>query len=75
MKHKHSRLPPLERRPIGRIALAFLGILIVATGILTLLSGRFYYPNWRGASVFSPFAIFGGLIALVAAVRGRPFRG
>lgn len=75
MKHKHSHLPPVARRPIGRAALAFLGVLIVFLGSLTLASGKLHYSNWWGGQVFAPFAIFGGTIALIAAIRGKPFKG
>jgi hypothetical protein len=75
MKHKHSNWPPVARRPIGRIALAFLGLLIVSLGSLTLASGKLRYSNWWGGEVFVPFAIFGGTVAIVAGIRGKPFKG
>ena len=75
MKHKHSPLPPVARRPIGRVALAFLGVVVISLGTLTLASGRLHYSNWWGGQVFAPFAIVGGMIALTAAIRGKPFKG
>jgi hypothetical protein len=75
MKHKHSHLLPVERRPVTRLFLAVFAVLVIGAGSFTLAAGKLHYPNWWGGPVFAPFAIFGGIIALVAAIRGRPFKG
>jgi hypothetical protein len=48
--------------------------MIIYFGIMTLASGKLHYPNWWGGPVFAPFAIVGGTIAVVAAIRGKPFK-
>ena len=74
MKHKRSKWPPVEQRPIGRAALAFLGLVILAICVGTFARGKLDYLNWWGGSVFAPFAVFGAALALVAAIRGKPFK-
>jgi hypothetical protein len=51
------------------------GALVIALGSLALASGKLNYRNWWGGPRLPPFAILGGLIAIVAAVRGKPFEG
>jgi hypothetical protein len=64
---KKRYLKPMEwRRPIDWIGFVFLGVVLVATGIVALLAGETHYPNFSGAPVFAPFAIGTGLLLLVA---------
>jgi hypothetical protein len=62
------RLKPLQAwRPMTRAAIGFIGAMIFAFGVLTLLGGRQYYSNYWGGAVFAPFAlVIGGLVFLVA---------
>ena len=62
------RLKPLQTwSPTTRAAIRFIGAIIFALGVLTLLSGRPYYFNYWGGAVFAPFAlVIGGLLFLVA---------
>ena len=73
MKHKHSHLLPVERRPAARLVLALAAVLLLGAGSLTLALGKLHYPNHWGGQVFAPFAVAIGLIALVGAIRGKPF--
>jgi hypothetical protein len=50
-------------------------VLVIGAGCLTLALGKLHYANWWGGPVFAPFAIIVGTIALVAAIRGKPFKG
>jgi hypothetical protein len=49
--------------------------MVIWLGWFTLASGKLHYRNWWGGPVYAPFAIIAGIIAAVAAVRGKPFRG
>jgi len=55
-------------RSKASIAFAFLGLLISADGLLTLLAKMLHYPNPWGEPVFAPFALVIGAVAIVAAV-------
>jgi hypothetical protein len=66
---------PVEGRPATRLFLAVFAVLVIGGGAFTLAAGKLHYPNWWDGPVFAPFAIFGGIIALVAAIRGKPFKG
>ncbi len=61
-------LKPLQTwRPMTRAAIGFIGTMIFAFGVLTLLGGRQYYSNYWDGAVFAPFALaIGGLFFLVA---------
>ncbi|HTD22874.1 MAG TPA: hypothetical protein VK738_09490 [Terriglobales bacterium] len=43
--------------------------IFLGTGISTLFRGHTTYPNWRGAPVFAPAVIVGGVLLLVFALR------
>jgi hypothetical protein len=47
----------------------FLGLVFMATGMLTLLQGKLHYSNYWGAPVFAPFAILIGILLVVFAFR------
>jgi hypothetical protein len=67
---KKRYLKPMEwRRPIDWLGFGFVGLVLIATGALALLTGETHYANFWGAPVFAPFAIFGGLLLLVAVFR------
>lgn len=59
-----------ERKPIHRYSFAFLGFVFVVTGVLNLLMGRLQYRNYWGAPVFTPFAIFIGILLVTAGLLG-----
>ena len=52
----------------GRIALMFVGLSLVLTGVAVLPRGRLHYQNYWGGSVFAPVALVVGLMALVMVV-------
>ena len=56
-----------------RLALAFMGILVMGLGASTLLLGKLHYQNYWHAPVFAPFAVFVGALAIFVAIRGRRF--
>jgi hypothetical protein len=58
-----------EWKPIHRFTFLFLGLMFIAMGSLSLLSGRSHYRNVFGAAVFVPFVIFVGFLCLLAALR------
>lgn len=58
-------------RSKASIAFAFVGLLLVGDGLLTLLASRLHYPNPWGEPVFAPFALVIGVIAIIAAVAIR----
>jgi len=64
---KKRYLDRLElRRPIDWYGFDFAGIVLIATGTFALLTGEIHYGNYWGAPVFAPFAIFIGLLTLIA---------
>ena len=42
---------------------------IIALGVLTLSTGRPYYSNYLGGSVFAPFSIFIGALTIEVALK------
>lgn len=72
---RHHR--PLEGEAVrsvrskASIAFAFVGLLITADGLLTLLAKMLHYPNPWGEPVFAPFALVIGVLAIVVAVAMR----
>ncbi len=54
------------RRQIDWFGFGFLGLVLIATGMLALLTGETHYANYWRAPVFPPFAIFGRLLLLIA---------
>jgi hypothetical protein len=58
-------LQPMEWRSIQRFGCTLMGLLFIAMGTVPLLTGKTHYENYWGGPVFSPFAIFAGLLFLV----------
>ena len=50
---------------VARCALLLGGLILIVTGWQALGAGRLHYPNYWGGSVFAPFAIAVGALALV----------
>jgi hypothetical protein len=65
MKNRDIKLR--EWKPVYRWGFAFLGLMLIATGMLSLLTGKLHYRNYWGAPVFAPFAIFVGLLTMIVA--------
>jgi hypothetical protein len=56
-----------------RVALAFMGVLVMGFGAVTLLSGKLHYQNYWHGPVFAPFALFVGMLIIVVAIKGKRF--
>ena len=69
-RHRHDldRAATRSLRSKASIAFAFLGLLIICDGLLTLLARVLHYPNPWGEPVFAPFALVIGVIAIAAAI-------
>jgi hypothetical protein len=63
---KKSHVKPMEWRPIHRFGFSLMGLMFIAMGERSLLRGRTHYENYWGGAVFAPFAIFIGLLMLIA---------
>jgi hypothetical protein len=63
---KKRDVKPREWRPIHRFGLILMGLMSIAVGARTLLRGRTHYETFWGGAVFAPFAIFIGLLVLIA---------
>jgi hypothetical protein len=55
-----------------RLALAFVGLIVICLGAGSLALGHLHYANYWGGVVFAPYALLiGGLTILIAIVQGR----
>jgi hypothetical protein len=61
---KRRGLKPLQRLGIGTI-----GLMISGTGIVTLLQGRLHFQDYRGLVVFAPFSLMVGALFIAMAVK------
>lgn len=63
------------RDKLGRTGIILLSVLLILTGVAHLITGSFGWRNYWGGLVFSPFAIFFGLLLIYVAVfRWRKLR-
>lgn len=54
---------------IYQVFAILIALTLIATGLSPILSkGDMIYFNWRGAMVFAPFAILGGLLLLYVVI-------
>ena len=65
---KRDRDSSSQKRRAG-LLFALMGFAIINLGVLALLQGRLHYANYWGGAVFAPFALLGGLLVIVIAVR------
>jgi hypothetical protein len=63
MRNQGTKLD--EWAPIARVGFAFLGLLALGKGLLTLLRGKLNYYNYWDDPVFAPNDIFVGILLLV----------
>jgi hypothetical protein len=63
MRNQGTKLD--EWTPIARVGFAFLGLLALGKGLLTLLRGKLNYYNYWDDPVFAPDDIFVGVLLLV----------
>ena len=69
MKNKGSNLD--EWTPIARAGFAFLGVLLIGKGVLTVLGGKLNYYNFWNDPVFAPYLILAGILLVVGVVLHR----
>ena len=67
VKKREPEVTPL--RPKDWYVFAVVGLLASVPASLTWMAGRSHYANVWGAPVFAPFAMFGGILALVIALK------
>jgi len=59
-------------RPVYRLALGIVGLMIALGGVSKMLLGTLNYTNYRGILSFAPFSIIiGSLVVLVALKTGK----
>jgi uncharacterized membrane protein len=69
---KKARVKQITLKPIHRIFLFSLGLLMFAFGILTFVGGNLEFSNYRGVGVeFAPFAVLIGAVAIIAGFARR----
>ena len=61
----------MKQRLQTQLVFVVLGLMMLASGSVTFVSGHLHYFNYRHAPVFAPFAILIGILCLVAAFRVR----
>jgi len=61
----------MKQRLQTQLVFVVLGLMMLASGSVTFVSGHLHYSNYWYASVFAPFAILIGILCLVAAFRIR----
>lgn len=69
MKKRFTGLKILS--PKKRVALGFVGLMVFATGVLSLMAGRLHYSNYWGGAVFAPYAIIVGGMLMVGMILMR----
>jgi hypothetical protein len=68
MKRSNAKPHPWTLRE--RAFLGFVGVLVMALGVVTLLQGKLHYQNyWHGAA-FAPFSVLIGAMILFVAIKG-----
>jgi CDP-diglyceride synthetase len=71
MKRSNSKPRPWTLKE--RAFLGFVGAMVMALGVVTLLQGKLHYQNWWHAPVFAPFAVIVGALGLFVAFKGGRF--
>jgi hypothetical protein len=67
MKRRDTKWRGLK--PLQRLGIGFIGLVISGTGIATLLQGRLHFQDYRGLVVFAPFSLVVGALVIVMAIR------
>jgi hypothetical protein len=60
---------PIHITPRLRAALALVGLLIMAPGLLALAQAKLHYRDERGLLAFAPFTLLIGFVMIVFAIR------
>lgn len=64
--------PVEERRRLNRFqqfAVILLGTMMIATGVATIVEGPQFSPYFPTAALFAPFALAGGALVILLAIR------
>jgi hypothetical protein len=56
-------------KPAQQIVLGFLGLMVLGSGLFTLLGGMLHYSNVWGGMMFAPFALLIGILVVVVAIK------
>jgi hypothetical protein len=68
VKNRHSTGLLDGVKPIYRLGLVLVALLLVSSGVRHVLSGRTHYYNPWGNLLFAPFLILIGLLLMVAII-------
>ena len=52
-----------------QFAVILLGAMMIVTGVATILEGSQFSPYFPAAALFSPFALAGGALVIILAIR------
>jgi hypothetical protein len=52
-----------------RISTVIFGVILMLPGIAALISGKFFYTDYRNLLVFAPFSLLLGMVMIVFALR------
>ena len=64
---------PRRLSPFQQFAVILLGLMMIVTGVATIFEGSEFSPYFPAAALFSPFALAGGALVIILAIRaGRP---
>jgi hypothetical protein len=66
MKKRNTGLRSISTKK--RLVVGLIGLIIFATGILSLIAGRLHYSNYWGGMVFAPFAIVVGAMVMLGMI-------
>jgi hypothetical protein len=64
--------PVGERRRLNRFqqfAVILLGAMMIVTGVATIFEGPLFNPYFPAAALFAPFALAGGALVIILAIR------
>jgi len=69
---EEPRDEPIETRRLNRFqqfAVVLVGVMMLVTGLATIFAGRLFNPYFPAAVIFAPFALAGGALVIVLAIR------
>lgn len=66
---REEQQPPRRLTRFQQFAVILLGAMMIVTGIATIVEGPSFNPYFPAAALFSPFALAGGSLVIVLAIR------